>query len=79
MSIYIRSIFRQQLFRSWRAHQYSSHQKKIFKDKSAQTTSRVVNVVYRLWLPFVINRVLNLTNLRSVIFYQSADSSCFAL
>ena len=48
------------LLRSLRAHQYSSDQKKILKDQSAQTTARVVSVAYRLWLPFLINRVLNL-------------------
>ena len=37
--IYIRSICRQQLFRSLRAHQYSSDQKKILKDQNAQTTA----------------------------------------
>ena len=67
MYIYIRSICRQQLFRSLRAHQYSSDQMKILKDQSAQTTARVVRVAYRLWLPFLINRVRNLTKLRSVI------------
>ena len=46
--IYIRSICRQQLFPSLRAHQYSSDQMKILKDQSAQTTARVVSVVYRL-------------------------------
>ena len=58
--IYTRSICVQQLFRSLRAHQYSSDQKKILKDQSAQTTVRVMSVAYRLWLPFLINRVLNL-------------------
>ena len=77
--IYIRSICRQQLFPSLRAHQYSSDQMKILKDQSAQTTARVVSVVYRLWLPFLINRMLNLTKLRSVIYDQSVDTSCFAL
>ena len=67
-----------QLFRSLRAHQYSSDQKEILKDKSAQTTARVVSVAYRLWLPFLINRVLNLTKLRNVIYDQSVDSSYFA-
>ena len=43
------------------SHQYSSDQMKILKDQSAQTTARVVSVAYRLWLPFLINRVLNLT------------------
>ena len=62
MCIYIRSICRQQLFHSLRAHQYSSDQMKILKDQSAQTTARVVvSVAYCLWLPFLINRVLNLT------------------
>ena len=55
--IYIRSICRQQLFRSLRAHQYSSDQNKILQDQSAQTTARVVRVALRLWLPFKINRV----------------------
>ena len=63
----IRSICRQQLCRFLRAHQYSSDQMKILKDQSAQTTARVVSVAYRLWRPFLINRVLNLTKLRSVI------------
>ena len=70
--IYIRSICRQQLFRSLRAHQYSSDQMKILKDQSAQTTARVVSVAYCLWLPFLINRVLNLTILHprnGVILY----------
>ena len=68
----IRSICRQQLFRSLRAHQYSSDQMKILKDQSAQTTARVVSVAYCLWLPFLINRVLNLTILHprnGVILY----------
>ena len=55
--IYIRSICRQQLFRSLRAHQYSSDQNKILKGQSAQTSARVVRVALRLWLPFKINRV----------------------
>ena len=75
----IRSNCRQQLFHSLRAHQYNSGQLKIFKDQSAETTARVVSVTYRLWLLFLINRVLNLTKLRSVICDQSVDSSCFAL
>ena len=37
-----------------------------------------MSVAYRLWLPFLINRVLNLTILRSVIYDQSVDSSRFA-
>ena len=52
---------------------------KILKDRSAQTATRAVGLAYRLWLPFSINRVLNLTKLRSVIYDQSADSSRFAL
>ena len=62
MYIYMRSICGQQLFRSLRAHQRSSDQMKILKDQSAQTTTRVVGVAYRLWLTFSIKRVLNLTN-----------------
>ena len=54
----VRSICRQQPFRSLRAHQYSSDQMKILKDQSAQTTARVVSIAYRLWLPFLINRVI---------------------
>ena len=42
--MYIRSICGQQLFRSLGAHQYSSDQKKILKDQSAQTTTGVVSV-----------------------------------
>ena len=48
------------------AYQCSSDQKKIFKDQSAHTTARVVSVAYRLWLPFMINGVINLIKLRSV-------------
>ena len=77
--IYIQSICREQLFLSLRAHQYSSGQMKFLKDQSAQTTARVVSVAYCLWLPFLVNRVLNLTKLRSVIYDQFVDSSCFAL
>ena len=77
--VYTRSICRQQLFRSLRAHQYSSDQNKILKDQSAQTSARIVSVAYRLWLPFLINRMLNLTKLSSVTFDQSVDSSFFAL
>ena len=66
--IYTRSICREQLFRSLRAHQYNSDKMKILKDQSAQTTATVVSVEYRLWVPFLINRVLNLTKLRGVIY-----------
>ena len=59
--IYIRSICGQQRFHSLRAHQHSSDQMKILKDQSAQTTARVVSVACRLWLHFLINRVLNLS------------------
>ena len=79
MYTYIRSICRQQLFHSLRANQYRSHQKKIFKDQSGQTTPRVVSVASGLWLPILINRVLNLTKLRIIIYDQSVDSSCFVL
>ena len=51
----MRSICRLQLFRSLRAHQYISDQKKILKEQSAQTNARVVSVAYRLWLPFCIH------------------------
>ena len=51
----------------------------ILKNQSAQTTARVVRVAYGLWLPFSINRVLNLTMLMSLIYDQSVDSSRFAL
>ena len=52
MYIYIRSICRQQLLHSLRAHQYSSDQTKILKDQSAQTTAAgVVSVAYCLWYP----------------------------
>ena len=43
----------------------SSDQLKILKDQGAQTTTRAV--AYRLWLPFSVNRVLNLRKLRRVI------------
>ena len=38
-----------------------------------------MSVAYRLWLPLSINRVVNLTKLRSVIYDQSVNSSCFVL
>ena len=69
--IYIRSIYRQQLFRSLRAHQHSSDQKKILKDYSAQTTATIVSVAYRFWLP---SRVLNLTKLISLKYDQAHHS-----
>ena len=65
--IYIRSVCRQQLFCSLKAHQYSSDQKKILRDQSAQTNARVVSISYPLCLPFSINRELNLRKLRNVI------------
>ena len=68
----------QQPLCSWRAHQHCSDQTKFLKNWSAQTTARVVSIVYRLWLPFLINRVFNLTKLRSIIYDQPVDSSCFA-
>ena len=55
----MRSICGQQLLRCLRAHQRSSDQMNILKDQSAKTTTRVVGLAYRLWLPFSINRVLN--------------------
>ena len=51
------------------AHQGScSDQMKILKAQSAKTTTRAVGIAYPLWLSFSINRVLNLTNLRSIIY-----------
>ena len=38
-------ISSQQLFRSVRAHQYSSDQMKILKDQGAQTAATIVSVV----------------------------------
>ena len=46
----MRSICRQQLFRSLRVHQYSSDQKKILKNQSAQATARVASLAYRLYI-----------------------------
>ena len=46
---------------------------KIFKDQSPETTATVVSVAYRLWLPLLINRVLNLTKLKSIIFDQPVN------
>ena len=69
--IYIRPIYRQQLFRSLKAHQHSSDQKKILKDYSAQTTATIVSVAYRFWLP---SRVLNLTKLISLKYDQAHHS-----
>ena len=51
----------------------------MMKDQSTQTTARIVSVAYRLWVPFLINRVLNLIKLRSIIYDQSVDSIRFAL
>ena len=65
---HIWSICGPQPFRSLRAHQHSSDQRKILKDQCAQTTARVASVEYRLWLPFLIDKVLNWTKLRSVIY-----------
>ena len=78
--IYTRLICRQEPFRSLRVHQYSSDQKKILKDQSAYTNARVMRVTYRLWIPILINRVTDrVLKLRSGIFDQSIDRSCFAL
>ena len=49
------------------------------KDKSAQTTGKIVSVSYRLWLHLLTKSVLNPTKLRGVIYDQSVDSSCFTL
>ena len=59
--IYVFIYMINQPFRSLRAHQHSSDQRKILKDHSVQTTARVVSLAYCLWLPFLIDRVLNLT------------------
>ena len=67
----VRSISRQQLFRSSRVHQCISDQVKILKDQRAETIARVVSVAYPFWLSFLINSVLNLTKLRSIIFDHS--------
>ena len=75
----IGSICRHQLFCSLRAHQHSSTPKVILEEHKAQTTARVVSVTYSFWLPLLINRVLNLTNLRNVISDQYGESSCFDL
>ena len=68
-----------ELFHSLRDYHRSSDQIKILKDQGAQTTTTAVSIAYRLWLPFPVNRVLNLTKLKSLICDQSVDSSCFAL
>ena len=52
-----------------RAHQRDcSDQMKILKGQSAETTTRAVGIAYPLWLSFSINRMVNLTNLRSIIY-----------
>ena len=51
----------------------------ISKDKSAQTTGKIVSVSYCLWLHLLTKSVLNPTKLRGVIYDQSVDSSCFTL
>ena len=63
---FIRSICGQQLIRSLISYQRSSDQMKILKDQSGQSTGRAVEVAYGLWLPFSINRVINLIKLRSI-------------
>ena len=75
----IPSICRQQLLRSFTAYQHSLYQKKVLKDQAAKATARDVSLSYRLWLPVLINSVLNLTKLRSIIYDQSLDISCFGL
>ena len=52
---------------------------KMLKDRYAQTTARVVSVASCLWLPFLINGLFSLRKLRSVIYDESVDSSCFVL
>ena len=52
-------------FRSFRAHQCSSDQMQILKDHNAHTT-RALGIAYRLWLPFSINTVFNLTKLKNI-------------
>ena len=50
----MRSICRQLLFHSLRAHQRSSDQMKILKDQSAQTTTRVVGIAYVAYVALMI-------------------------
>ena len=57
----------------------SSEQLRSKEDPEKKTTARALSIAYHLWLPFPINRVLNLTTLRSVINNQSIERSCFAL
>ena len=55
------------LFYSLRAHQYSSDQKKILKDQSAQTTATVVSVAYiYIYYIFFTKKVLNIIYNRSI-------------
>ena len=61
------------------AHHHSSDQKNILKEQSDETTVSVVSIAYGLWLPFFINRVVNLRKKVSLIRDLSGDSSCFAL
>ena len=68
----LKKIFWILLFFPWLLYIY-------MKDQSAQTTARNLSIAYGLWLPFLINRVLNLAKLRSVIYNQSVYSSCFTL
>ena len=53
--------------RSFRAHQCSSNQMQILKDRSPHTTT-AVGIAYCLWLFFSINKVFNLTKLKSIIY-----------
>ena len=52
-------------FRSFRAHQCSSDQMQTLKDHNAHIT-RALGIAYRLWLPFSINTVFNLTKLKNI-------------
>ena len=55
-----RSICRQQLFLSFRAHQRSWDQIKILKDQSAHTTTRAVGIAIYTYINFkAINNVLD--------------------
>ena len=56
-----------------------SDQKKILNNENAQTTGSVVSVANCFWVHFSINRIIKLTESRSVIYDQSVDSICFAV
>ena len=70
----IRSIRRQQLFRSLRAHKRGSDQIKILKDQSAHTTTRAVGVaiyihiyIYKYIYIYICMYIINFKAINNVL------------